>query len=460
MIIRFFTSCIALCLCSLSFGQLTFWVTDIPANTPPKDDIFIAGNFNGWNPGNANYKLSENQNGIHYITIQPSAGALEFKFTRGSWATVEGSAGGGFRPNRTYNYQGGIDTVLITIAGWEGGSGKIEAEGVTLLDESFYMPQLDRSRRIWIYLPPDYDTTSKHYPVIYMHDGQNLFDADFSFAGEWKIDETLNQLFDEGDYGAVVVGIDNGGTHRFNEYSYWYNSNYGGGDGELYVDFLVNTLKPHIDSSYRTLPQREYTAIAGSSMGGLISLSAALDHQDVFSKAGIFSPALWFSDSVFVQVREEGIQKGLRFYFVAGDNESSTMVPLMFAMRDSLINAGMPADDIIVIHHADGQHSEWYWAREFGDAYKWLFGQLVLNTHDEKILNCYLYPNPADDYLKVEGAGVDFHYSIYNAAGFLVDTAVAQCDSVDVSGLKSGIYFLQTRGINPAEMKISRFFKQ
>ncbi len=370
----------------LGYGQLTINITSIPASTPPGTDIYIAGNFNNWNPGLANYKLINNGNGTFTITFSPAAGTLEFKFTRGSWATVEGNAAGTVIPNRTLVYNGGTQEVNLTIAGWEdGGPSHTAADNVTILDEDFFMPQLNRNRRIWIYLPPDYDSTSKQYPVIYMHDGQNLFDVFYSFAGEWKIDESLNSLFTAGDYGAIVVGIDNGGSNRTNEYSNWKNGNYGGGQGELYAEFLVATLKPYIDSHFRTLPGREYTGIAGSSMGGFISLSTAIEYQDVFSKVGVFSPALWFSDSIFQQVVNEGIDEDMRIYFIAGDNESQTMVPKMIAMRDTLLSLGMDPEDIELVHDADGAHSEWYWAREFPDVYEWLFDDLILDVKDPDI---------------------------------------------------------------------------
>lgn len=322
------------------------------------------------------------------------------------------------------------------------------------------MPQLNRNRRIWIYLPPDYDSTSKQYPVIYMHDGQNLFDVYYSFAGEWKVDESLNSLFAMGDYGAIVVGIDNGGANRINEYSNWKNATFGGGQGELYADFLVSTLKPYIDSHFRTLPGREYTAIAGSSMGGFISLSTAIDHQDVFSKVGLFSPALWFSDSIFQQVVSEGIDEDMRIFFIAGDNESQTMVPKMMAMRDTLLSLGMDADDLQLVHDADGAHSEWYWAREFPDVYEWLFDDLILDTKDPDIAISFTFPNPADMYLTIENKYKGHHYSIYTADGLMIRTGQATDDTLDVADLRSRLYFLLLQDAGGRKQLLSKFFKQ
>lgn len=136
---RILSSIVLVFIAILSYGQLTINITSVPASTPPGDDIYIAGNFNNWNPGLATYKLINNGNGTFTITFSPTAGTLEFKFTRGSWATVEGNAAGTFIPNRTLVYNGGTQEVNLTIAGWEnGGPEHTAADNVTILDEDFY----------------------------------------------------------------------------------------------------------------------------------------------------------------------------------------------------------------------------------------------------------------------------------------------------------------------------------
>ncbi|MBK8555192.1 MAG: alpha/beta hydrolase [Lewinellaceae bacterium] len=311
-----------------AWAQLSITLTAVPANTPANANIYIVGNFNNWDAADPNYILTPQGNGQYSITINPSPGALEFKFTRGGWNTVEGNASGAYLPNRTYTYSGQPSNLNLTIASWEdlgvggGGGNSTAAANVYILSNNFYIPQLDRTRRIWVYLPPDYASSGKNYPVLYMHDAQNLFDAATSFSGEWEVDESLNLLFQQGDYGCIVVGIDNGGTHRLDEYSPWVNTQYGGGEGELYVDFMVNTLKPHIDSLYRTLPGRQATGIMGSSMGGLISMYALSERQDVFSKAGIFSPAFWFAGNEPANHVASSTKEGdVRVYFLAGGDE-------------------------------------------------------------------------------------------------------------------------------------------
>lgn len=447
-------------LSTILHGQLTINVASIPPSTPPGEDIYIAGNFNNWNPGNSAYILTDHGDGTYSIAFSPPAGLVEYKFTRGSWDTVEGTSTGGYRPNRVYSYNGGAQNIDVVIEGWEGGGGNHTAEpNVHIIDEDFYIPQLNRTRRIWIYLPPDYDSTSKNFPVIYMHDGQNLFDEYYSFAGEWKIDESMNNLFEDGDYGAIVVGIDNGGGERINEYSPWVNPGYGGGEGELYAAFLVNTLKPFIDSNYRTLSGREYTAIAGSSLGANISLYAGIEYQEVYSKIGIFSPAIWFSDSAYLHVVEEGINEDMRIYFVAGDNESSSMVPDMMAMYDTLIYAGMDESGLQLIHHADGAHSEWYWAREYPDAYEWLFEGLLLSHHLPRIVKDFIYPNPANKFLRIQTEEFNIPYKIYSAIGKVIVSSKTVHDSIDISRLPPGFYVLEIQTGGDVYY-LSRFIKQ
>ena len=168
--------------------------------------------------------------------------------------------------------------------GTPGGGQSTAATNVSVISTAFAMPQLGRTRRVWLYL----------------QNGQNVFDRLTAFAGEWGVDETLNQLAASGQEptGCIVVAIDNG-PNRLDEYSPWNNPAYGGGQGDLYVDFLVQTLKPYIDATYRTLPGRENTGVAGSSMSALITTYAALREPAVFGKVGVFSPAYWFAHPPF-----------------------------------------------------------------------------------------------------------------------------------------------------------------
>ncbi|MEL7223127.1 MAG: alpha/beta hydrolase-fold protein, partial [Bacteroidota bacterium] len=213
------------CLPILLSAQLVIQVNNLPANTPAGSDIYLAGDFNNWSPDNNDYILQPNNQNNLSISLDINPGTYEYKFTRGGWPSVEGTAQGNFLPNRTVTYNGGLQLEQVDIAGWEGqgGGNSTLSANVEVLSESFYMPQLNRNRKIWVYLPPDYYTSDLSYPVMYMHDGQNLFDANTSAFGEWEVDESLNALFDQGDDGIIIIGIENGGADRLNEYTPWAN---------------------------------------------------------------------------------------------------------------------------------------------------------------------------------------------------------------------------------------------
>jgi predicted alpha/beta superfamily hydrolase len=233
---------------------------------------------------------------------------------------------------------------------------------------------LPRSRRIWIYLPRNYHTdSSRSYPVVYAHDGQNLFDSSTSYSGEWGIDEILDQL----SKNLIVVGIDNGGAERFNELSPFANANYGGGQADAYLDFVVKKLRPYINSRFRTKPDRANTAILGSSLGGLCSFYASLRHPDIFGQIGVFSPAFWFTNDIYAYANRSQLGSNIpRLYFVAGQLESSTMVSDMQMMIDLMkrkVTSYEHTDQLQSLVAADGQHQEWFWRREFPQVINWLF---------------------------------------------------------------------------------------
>ena len=358
----------------------------VPATTPDTAHVYIAGTFNGWNPGMAAYRLERRSDGTHAIELPATVrGPIEFKFTLGAWDRVETTTNGGDVPNRRHTVSDDGGAWTGAVAGWRRG-GSVEREhtataSVSILSDAFDMPQLGRARRVWLYLPPDYASNpERRYPVLYMHDGQNVFDEATSYAGEWGVDETLDAMHAAGELSLIVVAVDHGGTRRFDEYSPWHNAQYGGGVGDEYVDFLVETLKPYVDTNYRTLPDRANTAIAGSSMGGLISFYATLKYPEVFSRAGVFSPAFWVvEDSVMAWTRARAPHDGeQKLYFVSGalEGQGDAYVRNQEQMIDTLAATGyVEGADYVAYVRADGEHSEWFWRREFPAAVRWLFGE-------------------------------------------------------------------------------------
>jgi predicted alpha/beta superfamily hydrolase len=248
------------------------------------------------------------------------------------------------------------------------------APNVSVLSPPLTMPGLARSRTIRLYLPPGYADApaDKRYPVIYMHDGQNLFDAATSYAGEWGVDETLNALAKRTGFEAIVVGIDNGGDKRMTELSPVTNPYIGTAEGREYLSFVVNVVKPLIDGRYRTLPDRDHTAIMGSSMGGLINHAALLWHPGVFGRAALFSTAYEAGGNFLDQVLDARLPAGARVYFYAGGNEGSAMLPDTQRAAAAFAKQ-LPAADLAVrIVPANG-HNEAAWRGEFEAALRWMF---------------------------------------------------------------------------------------
>ncbi len=452
------------CIQTIASAQLTIHLTKIPINTPSGDNIYIAGSFNNWNPSDTTKIFRKDSTGVLSVTLNISAVAIQYKYTRGAWSTVEGGDNGGFLPNRSYVYDGTRKIIDQTITSWEGQStsNSTAAANVSIIDNAFFMPQLNRTRRIWLYLPPNYKTDStQRYPVMYMHDGQNLFDKSTSFAGEWQIDETLNNLASMGDKGCIVVGIDNGGSKRLDELSPFVNTQYGGGEGALYTKFMVETLKPYVDAHFRTLKDRNNTGIGGSSMGGIISVYAAIQYQNIFSKVAVLSPAFWFSDSCFLQVKQLGRQQPIRFYFVSGTTESAGMVPDMQRMATTLTDAGFKPEEISFNTRTDGQHAEWFWAREFPDAYKWLFRSVATPTRNIEITTVRIYPNPSDSILSIDGVTSSQYINIEidDVFGRVMSYQPLTGNTIDVSYLRAGQYIL--KGVRGSENVFStKFVKQ
>ncbi|WP_438861446.1 alpha/beta hydrolase [Flavobacterium adhaerens] len=233
------------------------------------------------------------------------------------------------------------------------------------------MPQLKTTRKIWLYLPKGYETSTQKYPVIYMHDAQNLFDAKTSFAGEWNVDEKLDSLRAP----VIVVGIENGGEKRINELTPYKNEKYGGGDTDKYLEFIVNTLKPEIDKKIRTKSNAKNTTIMGSSLGGLTSYYAVVKYPDVFGKAGVFSPAFWINRNEINVLTSNSKKLKNKIYFLCGDSEGDD---------DSMVNDLNKVEFLLNTNRCSclhlnkkvivkgGKHNEKLWRDGFVDAILWL----------------------------------------------------------------------------------------
>lgn len=357
-------------------GQYTVRIqVTLPPNVKA-DAIYMAGNFNGWNPNDDRSKLEKNEQGIFEKTFQNIPGdTYQFKFTRGSWETGETDALGKEASNRVHTINSDT-TFRFDVANWRDAfpstpivKKSTASPNVKVIDAAFAFPQLSRTRRIWLYVPKDYAGSNKKYPVLYMHDGQNLFDDTTAFAGEWGVDDFMDSIQNS----CIVVGIDNGGNKRMNEYNPFDNERFGKGEGKEYLEFLVKDLKPYIDKNYRTLADKKNTMIAGSSMGGLISFYAGLYYPGIFGKLGVFSPSFWINTNVKEEVTKIAKKKthgSQKYYFYMGSKEGGSMEPDMIAVMEVLKKAAAPSMQSSI--NPDGRHNEPTWRKEFPSFYSWI----------------------------------------------------------------------------------------
>ncbi|MBM7113935.1 alpha/beta hydrolase-fold protein [Archangium primigenium] len=375
----------------------TVFLVAAPESTPREDTIWLAGNqpeLGGWNPSGAKlYKAVDS----HYATTLSFAPgtSLEFKVTRGEWAKVENSSEGKSVDNRAFTTGGGFERVTFTVANWED-LYKAPVEHTTtgnieyLRDvPSAYATQAKRDVIVW--LPPGYElpeNAARRYPVLYMHDGQNVMDAATSYAGEWKVDETARDLINAGEVEPVIiVGVYNAGADRAIEYTQvpdprWKDikgEQCGKADG--YGRFLVEELKPRIDGTYRTKTGAADTGLVGSSLGGLVSMYLGMTHAETFTRLGVVSPSVFWGDSDILARVEAlpGKLSGTRIWLDIGTKEGTResqeeTVESTRKLRDRLTAKGWVLDaDLKYVEIEGAGHNEGAWSARFGDILKYLF---------------------------------------------------------------------------------------
>lgn len=245
----------------------------------------------------------------------------------------------------------------------------------------------DQSRTIRVWLPQGYDAndTSKRYPVLYMHDGQNVFDNSTSFAGEWKVDETITDEMSKGYGGCIVVGIDSVDETRMSELSPPFTK--GDLTGENYAKYIVEKVKPYVDGKYNTKPEREFTGIGGSSMGGAMSFYMGMKYSDIFGYEVCFSPALVYwedkdLEAYMKSMKFKGNKKLPKIFVYAGGigigngmgNDEASLTRYVDFVKDKLIANGYPKDNIKTLVDENAGHSEDAWSKYFKPAFEWLVG--------------------------------------------------------------------------------------
>lgn len=383
---------------------ITFLV-ELPAPLEEGQYLSMGSNINNWNPGNLNYIATKITDTSYQLIVELDSvpSVIEYKWTiqQGTninvWSQVEKTESGAEIENRTVVVtEGETITVNDTIEKFATNTSGPSVNVLGNLDiiTNFEVPQIDiHNTTIRIWTPSTYDPEDEttRYPVLYMHDGQNLFDPATSFAGEWGIDETIEDFIERNLHnGVIVVGIDNSGSYRQNTYTpEWDGPGQGFADdyidyfptnevyGERYARFIVETLKPYIDSNYNTLTDRVNTSIAGSSMGGLISFYIGLKYMEVFGSIGVFSPAFQVPTETgrhnFINSLDFTGNNLPRVYIDGGELEGS-FSNYVGIIANELYVRGLPQENIFTIIGPNQGHNEAAWRDRFPDAFLWMFG--------------------------------------------------------------------------------------
>lgn len=348
--------------------------------TPEFDErpIYITGNFNGWNPKEVKYQMKELNEGEYYIKINDEIlpPKIEYKFTKGGWEHVELDQYGNITANRI---------VLLAhkntedrVEKWRYNWGPFKNEFfpiVELIDEEFYIPQLDKTRKVWALLPYGYYKSKKRYPVLYLQDAQNLFNEGSKF-GNWEIDKKLSILaeYQRGDI--IVIAIEHGDDDRISEFVFQNPKLTKNAEGKKYIRFVTDTLKPFVDAKYRTLKDRENTGIGGSSLGALISIYGGFLYPEVYSKLMLFSPSLWVEPKNNFPVIGFQHQFETKVYLYGGKKEGAQLVRRIKGFERSMKRwekQGMFSFELRESINEEGKHQEFYWSQEFPKAIEWLY---------------------------------------------------------------------------------------
>ena len=301
-------------------------------------------------------------------------GYLEYKYHRGNWDAGELDEHGNPAQNRrleTHQVREISDHVPRWLKDGRAYNPAFLPE-VQVISEQFEIPQLIKTRRIAALLPHDYQESDKRYPVLYLQDGQNLFD-DYAPFGNWGVDKKLAVMAERGFGDIIIVAIDHAEKERIAEFTPSHRTKLGSGDGKKYVRFLADTLKAYVDKHFRTQPERAYTGIGGSSMGGLISIYASLMYPEVFGKLMVFSPSLWVMPNIHFHFLNFHDPQDMDIYLYGGEEESANMVPNIRRFQKAFEDSGSANIKFKLSVDPQGQHNEARWGEEFPRAVEWLF---------------------------------------------------------------------------------------
>jgi len=346
-------------------NYLKISLTDISSE---KGAIYLTGNFNGWKPADNRYQLIPlNEN--HYVIELPlnliPDGRLDYKYTRGDWSAVELNSYGKHTPNR--KWESGMDSPVDMVTNWMKDEDLIHSNYYPVIEDLstyFKVPEPIKTRRISILLPWNYYQSSERYSIVYLQDGQNLF-QDKSPYGNWHIDRKIARLANQKGKGVIILAVDHTHENRIAEYTPPHIPDRAESYGKDYIEFLKNEIIPFINKNYRTIGDARHTIIGGSSMGGLISLYAHIAFPQVFGKALIFSPSLWLIPDIYLWLRNNCSNKlETMTYIYCGGKESMEMVQQVIDLYNGLSTLNKEKEIILNINSL-GEHNEFFWGEAF-----------------------------------------------------------------------------------------------
>jgi len=350
-------------------------VVSVPPSTPEGDKVCITGNhplLSDWS--GAGIRMREIGPALYSFSADfPLATALEYKFTRGGFSTVEKTAQGFDQPNRRLLVKADNLVEKVAIEAWADQSGLNVPDHKPSITGNFKILRgvksrfLSLPRDVIVWLPPSYDrpeALKQRYPVIYMHDGGNLFDPGTSFGGvDWGIDEAMTEGIAKGELNeAIIVGIGNT-ADRMSEYTPFPDPKHKGGNGACYARFLVEELKVRIDKEFRTKKDREHTFIGGSSLGGLISIYIGIIKPQVFSGVIAMSPSIWWADGgIITWLTQNGLAawKG-KIWADMGTREGEEALTFSRRLAETVKSEYPDFKGFIYREFSGGTHSEGSW---------------------------------------------------------------------------------------------------
>jgi predicted alpha/beta superfamily hydrolase len=339
--------------------------------------VYLSGNFNQWATQDRRFMLHKIGEGKYSFTFPKDFeyhDTLAYKFTKGDWSEVEIDRYGNKTPNRHCDKTSGYQEEYVPR--WRKNwlpYRPSQLPQVHLISEEFEIPQLNKKRKVWALLPHDYNTSLESYPVLYLQDAQNLFNENAPF-GNWQIDKKLAVMSDYGIGKIIIIAIEHAEKERLIEYNVG-KTLLGEGQGKKYIRFITDTLKPFVDKNFRTKPEREFTGIGGSSMGGLVSIFSGLMYPEVYGKLMIFSPSLWVIPKIKFSFLDLFEPAETKIYLYAGGDESETMIKHVKKFKKRLLKTetGKANMKVTLSINMEGKHSETYWSDEFPKAIEWLF---------------------------------------------------------------------------------------